>query len=1548
MWPFTTRNNLIRASRAALSASRRKASPCKAPASLRPRLEALEERCQPSVTISEFSGGTTGNNTPYGITAGPDGNIWFADYYANQIGRITPQGAVTEFGAGISGSAYPNGITEGPDGNLWFTETNGNRIGRITPQGAVAEFSAGLSPGSGLACIIAGPDGNFWFTENNGSRIGRITPQGTVTEFSAGISPSSNPYGITAAPDGNLWFTEQSSNRIGRITPQGTVTEFSVGISVGSYPQGITAGPDGNLWFTELSGARIGRITPQGTVTEFSAGIAAGSSPEFITAGPDGNLWFTENTGAQPRIGRITPQGTVTQFSASSTAFSLPWGIAAGPDGSIWYTERQANRIGRLQSLLGTTATQLISSTSGAVAGQQVILTASVSTNPPGVGSPSGTVTFLDGTTVLGAADLAGGQAVLSTSALSAGSHSIIASCNGNPSFPASASAACLLQVSPADTTTSLSSSGPALLGAPLTLTATVGESTLAEFSANYAPFGITVGPDGNLWFTEVGSGRIGRITPQGTVTEFSAGITAGSAPEGITTGPDGNLWFTEYSGNRIGRITPKGDVTEFTSGITANSSPYRITGGPDGNLWFTQGLDQIGRITPQGFVTEFSTGISPGGEPFGITTGPDGNLWFTEIAGNRIGRITPQGTVTEFSAGITPQEITAGPDGNLWFTEGVGRIGRITSTGSVTEFSAGIFASSNPEAITTGPDGDLWFTELNGNVIGRLTPSGSVVGLKAGNGPQGITAGPDGNLWFTELNGNAIGRLQIPAGRIPTGTVSFFDGGTLLGTDPLSGGVTALTTNTLAQGSHTITAVYNPTSNFNCSASATLDQQVNLTSTCTVLTSNSSGPTVFGQAVTLTALVTDQNGLAAPGTVSFFDGNTLLDTVPLAPTGAAAFTTSTLSVATHAVVAYYNPTPTFAPSKSSPLDQQVAPASTSTTLVSSSPTNSTVFGQAVTFTATVKPVNPSTTTPTGAVSFMDGNTLLATVVLTASGSAAFTTSDLSATTHAVAAVYNATPEFNASNSGVVNQQVNPAPTGIILASSGSPSLLGDTVTFTATVTTLNPSTATPTGAVSFMDGSTPLGVVSLSGGTASFSTTTLALGDHPEVIATYVPNPGTSFLGSSAGPLDQQVNSMRTAIALSSSGSPAVFGQAVTFTATVSATNAPVTPTGTVSFFDGTMLLGTAMLSGGMATYSTAALNAGDHPNVTATYNPTANFTASTTAPLDQKVSPASTSITLASSGSPSVAGQLVIYTVTVGANNSLATPTGFVTLFAAGTPLGVGSLSGGVAVLGVTPLVAGSESITATYNPTGNFTGCTTAQALSQQLNPAAASQVVFGQQPVFSFVNFALAPTVTVRIEDAFGNLVDTSGAVTLALANNPSGAALGGTDTQPAAHGIATFAGLTVSKKGSGYTLSAASNGLLGATSNAFVISSATHLSLSAPSSVKAGSGFSLTITALDRAGKVEPNYRGTVQIISTDSAALTLVASYTFTAADQGKHTFTGLFLHTPGKVIIIASDSLKPTAITGKRLVTVAAAAALRHAAVNRLEGVNNVVVPLW
>jgi streptogramin lyase len=295
----------------------------------------------------------------------------------------------------------------------------------------------------------------------------------------------------------------------------------------------------------------------------------------------------------------------------------------------------------------------------------------------------------------------------------------------------------------------------------------------VTEFStgitAGAAPYGITSGPDGNVWFTEQGLDRIGRITPLGVVTEFSAGITAGARPTGITSGPDGNLWFGEVGIDRIGRITTAGVVTEFSTNISPGSGPFEITKGPDGNLWFTEIFGhQIGRITTAGVVSEFGSGVTLGAEMYGITAGPDGNLWFTESNSARVGRITTSGVITEFViTGSHPENIVSGPDGNLWFADYNDAIGRIGTLGNgPTRFTNGISANSAPEGIALGPDGNLWFTEAKIDRIGRIRPLGFVkefTGITPGAGLQDITVGPDGNLWFTEDSIDRIGRMTIP-----------------------------------------------------------------------------------------------------------------------------------------------------------------------------------------------------------------------------------------------------------------------------------------------------------------------------------------------------------------------------------------------------------------------------------------------------------------------------------------------------------------------------------------------------------------------------------------------------------------------------------------------------------------------------------------------------------------------------------------------------------------------------------------------------------------
>ena len=286
----------------------------------------------------------TANTHPLGIASGPDGNLWFVEANANQIGRITPTGTITEFPIPTPNS-LPVDAVAGPDGNIWFVEFDGNQIGRITPTGAITEFSIPTAASKPQA-ITAGPDGNLWFAEgaDSANNIARITPTGTVTEFSIPTAQSL-PRDITTGPDGNLWFVEDHGNKVGRITPTGIITEFRLP-TANSSPQFITAGADGNLWFTESSASNVGRIVPgaPNTITEVRISATA-TFPTGITAGPDGNLWFTVGGaafgGSGNDISRITPTGTITEFPIPSPS-SLPMTITAGPDGDIWATESAA------------------------------------------------------------------------------------------------------------------------------------------------------------------------------------------------------------------------------------------------------------------------------------------------------------------------------------------------------------------------------------------------------------------------------------------------------------------------------------------------------------------------------------------------------------------------------------------------------------------------------------------------------------------------------------------------------------------------------------------------------------------------------------------------------------------------------------------------------------------------------------------------------------------------------------------------------------------------------------------------------------------------------------------------------------------------------------------------------------------------------------------------------------------------------------------------------------------------------------------------------
>lgn len=265
----------------------------------------------------------------------------------------------------------------------------------------------------------------------------------------------------------------------------------------------------------------------------------------------------------------------------------------------------------------------------------------------------------------------------------------------------------------------------------------------------------IVNGPQNALWFTEAFTGKIGRITTDGTMTEFP--VLNGQEPEGITEGGDGNVWFTEPGANAIGRMTPAGVSTIFSIEGGDNPDPRGITLGPDGNVWYVENYDgYIGRVTPAGALTRFQ--IPDGSsEPWAITTGPNGDLWFTESLAGAIGRFDPRTLrfkpSLKVTYGSTPWGILFAPDKHIWFTERTAdKIAEVVGS-KIREFDIKQTASY-PEALTPGPDGDLWFTESQAQYLGRIDPNtgkfGKAIALPSGDIPNGIATAANKNIFFT------------------------------------------------------------------------------------------------------------------------------------------------------------------------------------------------------------------------------------------------------------------------------------------------------------------------------------------------------------------------------------------------------------------------------------------------------------------------------------------------------------------------------------------------------------------------------------------------------------------------------------------------------------------------------------------------------------------------------------------------------------------------------------------------------------------------------
>ena len=293
-------------------------------------------------------------SAPLTIVSGPDNALWFTEFNANKIGRITTAGAITEFTLPAAGN--PVGMTSGPDGNLWFAEAGGNKIGRITTTGTITEFTVPTA-NSGPRDIAAGPDGNLWFTELSANKIGRITTGGGFIEYT-GLTAGATPAGITAGPDRSLWFNEFGTNRIGRVnTFMLTATMSGTGAGmVTSNPTGITCSVSSsscsNTFIVNDPVVLTASANAGSTFTGWTGGGCTGTAPCTVTASVNTvvTATFTANPGAMLTVmktgngsGSVTSNpsgidcgGTCTASFAQGTSVTLTAAAASGSTFAGW------------------------------------------------------------------------------------------------------------------------------------------------------------------------------------------------------------------------------------------------------------------------------------------------------------------------------------------------------------------------------------------------------------------------------------------------------------------------------------------------------------------------------------------------------------------------------------------------------------------------------------------------------------------------------------------------------------------------------------------------------------------------------------------------------------------------------------------------------------------------------------------------------------------------------------------------------------------------------------------------------------------------------------------------------------------------------------------------------------------------------------------------------------------------------------------------------------------------------------------------------------
>lgn len=1023
---------------------------------------------------------------PSGVAVDGLGDIFIADSHHNLVREVLGSGPnagniTTIAGNGSAGYEgtnavanntplnVPGGVAVDGAGNVYIADTNNNVIREVNlATNTIATVAGNGSPGyagdgsaatsaelnspEGIAVDAAGnlyiaDTGNNAIREVNATTGVMTTIAGTGAEGFSGdgslatAAQLSAPFGVALDASGNLYIADSGNNRVREVNATTGVITTIAGSGSSGYegdsgqatqaelysPLGVACDPAGNVYIADARNYVIRKVSAATGVITTVAGDNA------ISVYGDGKSDFTYGNGQN---GENFPGSGI----ATGAGIYAPYGLAVDQAGNLLIAEYFDHIVRKVAANAATLFFQT-EQWENQVSGPQKQTVEN---------DGNEALSFSALTSDANAATDTGSTTTCSTTATVA----VNAQCTVGAEFaPTTSGNPVVGNVSvtgnPADSPMDIAVVGQALglNGAIMTLTSSqnpsaYGQTVNLNVTVAQDPSSTEGTPTGTVAYTDKFQGTTTTLGTEQLNGSGNATLPISTLAVGthvITANYGGDTYYSASSSNTVAQVVQEQVTVALTSSSPNDTSTLgstvtftatvAVSGGvaAAGTVSFYDGATYLGSGTLNGGgVATYTTANLPVGSNSMTAAFTDSNNVSATSA--PLKQIVKQQTTTTLTASANPASYgtavsftavvtatgTVTPTGTVTFYDGGTQIGTGTLTAAGTATASATFQTSSLSAAahtitaTYGGDADN-FTSTSAGLTETVNVASTTTAVAASANPA--IAGK--SVTFTAT--------VTPSSGKAAGTVNFYNGTALLGTGTLNAAdVATWSSSTLAVGSYSITATYVGNADDTGSTSAALAFSVAQATTSVQLASSSPTLQVTGP-VTFTATVSG-NGATPTGNVTFMDGANTLGAVPVNGSGAAGYTTSSLTVGTHQITAVYGGDANDAGSTSAALTVTVTAYATTTQLAASATKLDT--DQELTLLSTVTSSNGNTVT--GTITYMNGTTSLGSATVGTNGTATLTVNPPQGT-YSVTAHYSGDALNAPSVSNAVNITVAPA-----------------------------------------------------------------------------------------------------------------------------------------------------------------------------------------------------------------------------------------------------------------------------------------------------------------------------------------------------------------------------------------------------------------------------------------------------------------------------------------------------------------------------------------